>query len=287
MDNKIGIYYAYWEQNWDVDLIPYVSKVANLGFDILEVNSDVVVSMNPKARRKLKNEADKYGIELTYCVGLTKEYDISSNDVKIREKGIKYLKNTIKAIKKMGGSILGGIIYGVWGYEQIANKEKRLNNSIESMKEVIKVAEKEDVFCNIEVVNRFEQPLINTHQEAINYVEKVDSKNLKIMLDTFHMNIEEDSFKKAILNTGELLGHFHIGENNRKPPGRGRLPWQNILNSLNKINYTGHIIMEPFIQQGGEIGSDIKLFRDLKEDTDLDMAAQKALKFIKGKLNSC
>ena len=203
MNNKIGIYYAYWSKDWEVNLLQYVSKVSKLGFDVLEVNSDVVVNMKKKNRMKLKNMADKHGIELTYCVGLDEEYDISSENKDIRGKGINYLKNTIKIISELNGKILGGIIYGAWNKDVINDKEKSLKISMESMNEIIKVAERENVLCNIEVVNRFEQPLINTHQEAINYIKNIGSDNLKILLDTFHMNIEEDSFEKAIINTGD------------------------------------------------------------------------------------
>jgi D-psicose/D-tagatose/L-ribulose 3-epimerase len=66
------------------------------------------------------------------------------------------------------------------------------------------------------VVNRFEQFLLNTAAEAVAYVNEVGSTNLKILLDTYHMNIEEDSIAGAITTAGSLLGHLHIGENNRK-----------------------------------------------------------------------
>jgi D-psicose/D-tagatose/L-ribulose 3-epimerase len=152
------------------------------------------------------------------------------------------------------------------------------------MKEAIKVAEDNQVFFNMEVVNRFEQYLLNTCAEAIDYVEMVGSPNARVMLDTFHMNIEEDFLGDSILRAGDKLGHLHIGENNRMPPGYGHIPWTELASALRKINYTGYVVMEPFLMPGGQVGRDIKVFRDLSVGLDLDEEARKALLFMRGVL---
>jgi D-psicose/D-tagatose/L-ribulose 3-epimerase len=132
------------------------------------------------------------------------------------------------------------------------------------------------------VVNRFEQYLLNTSAEAVAYVKDVGSPNAKVMLDTFHINIEENYFSEAIMTAGEHLGHFHIGETNRMPPGYGRIPWTEVGSALRKINYKGNVVMEPFLMPGGEVGRDIKVFRDLSVGLDLDEEAGKALQFTRG-----
>ena len=97
--NKIGIYYAYWTHNWDVDFVPFVGKVKRLGFDILEVNSGTVTNMSNVERDRLKSAAQKAGIELTFCIGLTRDYDLASEDVSVRQKGIEFLKKQIRMMK--------------------------------------------------------------------------------------------------------------------------------------------------------------------------------------------
>ena len=98
------------------------------------------------------------------------------------------------------------------------------------------------------------------------------------------MNIEEDFAAQAILEAGDKLGHFHIGENNRKPPGYGHIPWTEIGAALRRINYQGYVVMEPFLMPGGQVGRDIKVFRDLSANLDLDQEARKALLFMRGVL---
>ncbi|MDD5675773.1 MAG: sugar phosphate isomerase/epimerase [Chitinivibrionales bacterium] len=286
--NKIGIYYAYWTHDWDADFIPYVKKVAKLGFDILEVNSGTVVNMGKSARQKLKDAACKEGIELTYCIGLSAEYDIASDNKTIRKNGINYLKKSAEMLKDMQGKKLSGIIYSSWPGNfdpKKISKEKAWENSVKSMREVAPLLEDYDVFFNVEVVNRFEQYLLNTCDEALAYVNQVGSPQVKVLLDTYHMNIEEDHIGAAIIAAGKHLGHLHIGENNRRPPGYGHIPWKEVGSALKKIKYNQAIVMEPFLMPGGEVGRDIRVFRDLRYGADLDKEAKKALNFIRKIVN--
>jgi D-psicose/D-tagatose/L-ribulose 3-epimerase len=285
--NKIGIYYAYWTREWDVDFVPFVEKVAGMGFDILEVNSGTVMNMSNAERDRLRNAAEEHKIDLTFCIGLAKRYDIAAEDSDTRRHGIEFLRNSAEMVKYMGAKQLGGIIYSSWPGrlpDSVFDKRPFVDRSVECMKVVIKTAEDCGVFFNVEVVNRFEQYMLNTAAEAVNYCERVGSDHCRIMLDAFHMNIEEDSIRDAIITAGKRLGHFHIGETNRKAPGRGRMPWEEIVGALREIGYDGAVVMEPFLQSGGEVGRVIRVFRDLDSGIDLDQEAKRALEFIRSKL---
>jgi len=285
--NKIGIYYAYWTHDWDADFHPFIDKAADLGFDVLEVNPGTIVHMTSEERQSLKAHADDKNIILSHCIGLPHQYDIASEDKAIRENGIVYLEKIAEAIGEMGGGNLSGIIYSSWPAtmpEGETDKRPYVERSVASMKKAIKVAEHNNVIFNMEVVNRFEQFIMNTCDEAIAYLEAVDSPNAKILLDTFHMNIEEDFIGEALQKAGDKLGHLHIGENNRMPPGYGHIPWTEVGAALRKINYRGYVVMEPFLMPGGEVGRDIKVFRDMSVGLELDDEAQKALMFIRGVL---
>jgi len=285
--NKIGIYYAYWTHEWDADFHPFIDKVADQGFDVLEVNAGTVGRMSSEERRALKAHADDRGIALSYCIGLPHEYDIAAEDSSVRANGIAYLQQMAQAIGEMGGGNMGGIIYSSWPGslpKGVTDRRPYLERSVTSMKEAIKAAEDNNVYFNMEVVNRFEQYLMNTAAEAVTYCTLVDSPNAKVMLDTFHMNIEEDFIGDAIIQTGEYLCHFHIGENNRMPPGYGHIPWTEIAFALRQIHYTGYVVMEPFVQPGGQVGEDIKIYRDLSVGMDMDEEARKALLFMRGVL---
>ena len=283
--NKIGIYYAYWTHDWDADFHPFIDRVAGLGFDVLEVNAGTVAEMTSEERRSLKAHADEKNLALSYCIGLPHQYDVASLDSSTHKQGVAYLQRLAGAIGEMGGGELGGIIYGAWPANLPAgqgDKRPYVERSIAGMREAIKAAQDNGVNFNVEVVNRFEQFILNTCAEAVEYVEAVDSPNAGILLDTFHMNIEENFIGEAILRAGDRLRHFHIGENNRKPPGYGHIPWTEVSAALRKIDYPGYVVMEPFLMPGGEVGRDIRVYRDLSRDMNLDEEARKALSFMRG-----
>ena len=219
---------------------------------------------------------------MTYSLGLDPAYDVSSPDEKIRLGGVDYLKRIVEQIGKMDGKLLSGVSYAGWGTPPYVLDDKRplLENSLKSMREIIKTAEDNGVVYCVEAVNRFEGCLINTAQEAIAYADEVGSKNIGILLDTYHMNIEENSIGDAIRLVGNRLTSFHTGENNRTAPGRGHLNWDEIFGALAEIGYKNRIVCEPFVMQGGEVGRDIHVFRDLIADTSEESIDREAAYII-------
>lgn len=107
---------------------------------------------------------------------------------------------------------------------------------------------------------------------------------MNILLDTFHMNIEEDNIPGAIRRAKNRLAQLHVGEGNRKLPGEGSLPWSEIGKALRDINFNKGIVMEPFLLMGGEVGKDIKVWRDLSNGAtaqEMNDRIAKSLQFLK------
>ncbi len=281
--NPIGIHFGYWTQYWSSDPLDFVTRAKKCGFDVLEVNAPKVTLMSKAERDKLKAAAADAGLTLTYSIGMTSDMDLVSEEPVVRKKGIAFLQDLSKAMNYMGGRVMAGINYSSWPRKLLPGEDKRVltDRAIAGVKEAIKAAEDNDVLFCVEVVNRFEQFMMNTAEEGVAFAERVGSPNCKILLDTFHMNIEEDSFRGSILDAGKWLGHFHLGESNRRPPGEGRLPWPEIFGALHEINYQGAVVMEPFLLPGGDVGRDISVFRDLLGNGDLDEKAARSVKFVR------
>jgi len=191
-------------------------------------------------------------------------------------------------MKHMAGAVMAGVNYSSWPRKLLPGDDKQVltDRAVEGVREAIKAAEDCGVLFCVEVVNRFEQFIMNTAAEGIAFAERVGSPNCKIHLDTFHMNIEEDSIGGAIVEAGAWLGHFHLGEPNRRPPGRGRMPWPEIFGALREIDYKDAVVMEPFLVPGGEVGRDISVFRDLLGKDDLDEEAATSVKFVQAGLSA-
>ena len=276
--NKIGIFMNFWVKNWDADHVKHIKKVSGLGFDILEFQAQALLDMDKSRMDEVRQAAKDNGIELTYSLGLNPKYDVASPDAKVREGGIEYLKRIVERIGYIEGKLLSGVNYAGWGSPDyiVDDKSEIVKHSIESVRQVIKTAEDYDVTYCVEVVNRFEGIVMNTAKEAIEYVKQIDSDKIGILLDTYHMNIEEGSIGDAIRSVGGYLKNFHTGENNRVVPGKGHLDWDEIFGALHDIDYQGRIVSEPFVQMGGEVGRDIKVWRDLVEDPSEELLDEEA-----------
>ncbi len=281
--NKLGIHYGSFVTNWGDDQRPLIKKVKALGFDLLEFGFAYLINMNSDERKAFGDEAREEGVALTLSMGLSPSQDIGSSDADYRKAGLKILTDTAKAMTEVGASDCSGIIHGAWNGKIDSYDEKSgyWKNSVITMKEAARVFENQNVHFNIEVVNRFENFLINTCDEALKYIDEVDSSNLGIHLDTFHMNIEEDSMVAPIINAGDKLRYFHIGENNRKFPGHGTMPWKTIFDTLKAADYKRPISMEPFVKPGGEVGSAVSLYRELMDLSHYEDDIRQSLKFVK------
>ncbi len=279
----VGIYYAYWTNDWDADFLPFVSKVKNLGYDQLEVHAAKLLERGSQYQERLKAEALDKGIILSYGIGMPHDRDLSSPDENIRLKGVAYMTDILKCIGRMGGGMIGGSTYCAWPKQLPKGEDKRtyVDQSRRSLEELVKVAEDNDVILNIEVLNRFEQFIFNTCAEALPVVKEIDSPNLGLLLDTFHMNIEEDSLPGAIRLAGPYMKALHAGETNRKPVGMGRQPWKEIRKALDDIHFDGPIVQEPFVMPGGEVGQDISVWRDIVETPDLDAMAKASAEYMR------
>ncbi|MHB8063557.1 MAG: D-psicose 3-epimerase [Ruminiclostridium sp.] len=282
---KFGTLFAYWTNEWKGDYSFYARKVSELGFDILEISAGQLLTMSNQEIDELKALTKELGITITSNIGPAKDKDIASKDPAIRKAGIESLTDIMKSMDRLDSRALVGVLYSFWPSDFTdLDKEAIWARGVISVKELAKTAEALGIDYCLEVVNRFETNILNTSEEAVQYCKDVDSKNVKMLLDTFHMNIEEDNFGDAIRLAGDYLGHLHVGEGNRKVPGKGHLPWTEIGQALKDINYDKGIVMEPFVHAGGQVGKDIKVWRDLSSNADLikmDQDIKDSLNFLK------
>ena len=279
---KYGIYYAYWEQEWASDYIPYIEKVAKLGFDFLEIACTPINGYTDRQLKDIRQAAKDNGIFLTAGHGPAPSQNLASADPAVVRNAKEFFTTLLKNLEKLDIHTIGGGIYSYWpvDYSKPIDKAGDWARSVENVREIGKIAGDCGVDYCLEVLNRFEGYLLNTAEEGVQFVKEVGLPSVKVMLDTFHMNIEEDSMGDAIRSAKGLLGHFHTGEANRRVPGRGRMPWREIGNALQDIGYDGLVCMEPFVRMGGQVGSDIKVWRDISRGADIAQLDREAAESV-------
>jgi len=283
---KYGIYFAYWEKYWAADYRKYVSRVKELGFDTLEISCGGLKNMSDSECLELKKLAADEGVMLTAGYGPRADENLASSDPAVVENAIRFFTGMLKKLELMEIHTIGGGLYSYWpvDFSRPVDKEADWARSVKNVRTVAHIAGECGVNYCLEVLNRYEGYLLNTAEEGVRFVEQVDEPAVKVMLDTFHMNIEEDSMVAAIETAGKHLGHFHVGENNRRVPGKGNFAWNEIGGALRRIHYDGSVVMEPFVLNGGEVGQEIRVWRDLSRNADqarLDADARQSVAFLR------
>ncbi len=129
----------------------------------------------------------------------------------------------------------------------ISHKEKRkvLSKSFSVLNRLANRSKEHEIDLLLEPLNRYSTPYCSNLEDALFVI--TNCKNLGIMLDTYHMNIEEDSFEDTILKSKGFLNHLHLADNNRKMPGFGHIDFEKIIATLKGISYSGTTSFEPNI----------------------------------------
>lgn len=288
---KFGMGHAYWGTTWQCDLEKYkrvAEKLSGFGFDMLEVTADHIYHMNETELNELDAIGRNYGLTFSTNSGPAKQYDLSSPEPEVRRNGLEYFKEIIKKMSIIHSPVLAGAIYSFWPTDFVeTDKKAAWERSIPMLREVGAVADGLGIECALEVLNRNETYILTDCQEAIAYCEAIGKKSINILLDTYHMNIEEDDMCNAIRKAGSMLGHFHVGEANRKLPGMNEtINWEAVGQALRDIDYKKGVVMEPFLKQGGEVGRDCRVWRDLSNGADektLDEYLKNSLRYLKSK----
>lgn len=248
----------YSISNWiygDEPLETNFKRLSKFGYDGIELKGEPSEYDVDNVKKLLK----KYNLKVLSIAGMypwpTAGRDLSNPDPKIRERAIKYLRDTIDFAVKISAPLIIVVPSAVGKAKPVENPqdeeswEKSLKQewiySIDSVKKASKFAEVKEVYLAIEPINRYETFLVNNAQQAIDYVKEVDSKYVKVHLDTFHMNIEENNIADAIKKTGNLLINLHIADSNRQAVGNGHIDFKLIIKTLLEINYKGALALEP------------------------------------------
>ena len=161
-------------------------------------------------------------------------------DPDIRKKAIERIKSHVRLAKTLDALLIIGLIRG------IRTKEMTVEQSDEWLCEALRELAREDpaVKLVIEPINRYETNIINTVGSGLKMLEKVDMRNVGLLLDTFHMNIEEPSMERSIREAGEHIFHFHVADSNRWYPGAGHIDFAKLINTLRELDYKGFVSAE-------------------------------------------
>jgi D-psicose/D-tagatose/L-ribulose 3-epimerase len=254
-------------------------KLVAAGFDMIELPLEVIDGFDyGEAAAVIKD----FGLGVSTCAAMGPDRDLIHEDETIRENGKTYIRHCIEATQTLGASNLVGPIYSAVGrtWQSTADERRRDTDLlVGQLKGLADYAADHGVVMGIEPLNRFETSFINLATQVVEVVDRVDSPGCRIMLDTFHMNIEETHMGDAIRTAGPRLVHLHTCENDRGAPGTGHVPWNDVAQALRDINFDGPVVIESFTAKVKSIARAAAIWRPLAPTQDA--IAVDGLKFLR------
>jgi sugar phosphate isomerase/epimerase len=251
-----------------------LDRLHRFGYDGIEISGEPTRYDPDEVRRLL----DQYELE---CWGgvtiMTEGRDLVHPDKYVRIGTIAYMKDCIRMIRALKGTIFCIVPSTVGKVKPLASPAEEWQWVVEGLKEVAEFAQENDVVPGVEPLNRFETYLINRHDQAMQLADEV-GHGLRVVLDAFHINIEEKDPIGAIKAVGSRMLDFHVADNNRRPAGQGKYNWSEVLSAMKESGYRGHLTAEfvlPMDRTPLAVSAE-------KHESDMDFTAAD-LKFIQDK----
>lgn len=298
--NRVGFHSCYFIGTpLENNLFKIAELIYNFGGNAIECTPKEILIMEKRKRHKFRKYLEKLDLELIVGAGRSYETDPSIPLEVNQKKSLDFAKSMLKNLYEWGCHKWAGLIHAHWPnkpdrYISYEDKCTYLQTSANNIRQFIELADEYDVTLCFEAVNRFEDFLLNTSKEAISYCNLIGHPRAKILLDTFHMNIEEENIIKATSDTvkNNKLGHFHVGECNRNMVGltSSRQDWKSIINALISNGYKGTIIQEPFLIPFTEFSHKVSLWRELRSEFSWDKYYSNVyigINYIKELVNNC
>ena len=264
---------------YEYDVLSTLRFVHSCGGQALELMPAHLNALDKQQLRDLKDLIGNWGVDLICGAGRTPQTDASSPDPQIREASYQASVSILTQLHWLGASKWDGLVHAAWpghpkGVLTIEEKQAILQRSQQEMQRILPLADAYGIDLCFEVVNRFEHYLLNSAQEGIEFCKTLCHPRAKILLDIFHMNIEEDDMAASVAKAIQsgYLAHFHISEANRSVPGTvpTHIDWSAIFRSLTENGYSGSIILEPFINTGIPFTENSCIWRDLSGGADFN-----------------
>jgi D-psicose/D-tagatose/L-ribulose 3-epimerase len=285
--NAIGIISMFYARPFTREHFPALARAKAAGADVIEL---LVPEPGELDLAEARRAAEDAGLSIVLAARVSLSRDLASRDEDAHKAGVAYLKSCIDTAVALGATIVGGPLYGaplVFAGRAPApvepqERKRRIDAVVKGLAAAASRAADAGVVLGVEALNRFETDIANTAGHAIEIVDRVGSPAVGVMLDTFHMNMEEFDLPAAIRRTGDRLVHFQANENNRGFVGSGHIDWPGIARALNDVDYRGPIVLEPFRRDDERAGVTLAQWRAPTRDEDTELSA--SIAYLKGAL---
>ncbi len=273
---KIGVISMTYDRPITAAHIPLFARMRATGMDFCELLVPEPGEIDPAEAGKAARDA---GLSIVLAARVNVERDLASDNEAARAGGVAYLRRCVDVAVACGADLVGGPLYGTplvfagrpprpFDADQRAERVARV---VDGLQQAGAYAAEHGVRLAVEPLNRFETDFCNTGRQAVDLVRQVGSSAVGVMLDTFHMNMEENDMVESIRHAAPHLMHFQANENHRGYLGTGHLDWPSICRALFDIDYAGVITLEPFRRTDHSLSVPLAQWKPPAYDEDDDL----------------
>lgn len=279
LDVKFGVSTWLWTSPFSKDTLTLLPKIKSYGYDVVEipVEDPSLIDIKEVKRALADNE-----LEAVICGAFGTSRDLTNEDPSFHKTSFDYLNQCFEIAVGLDAKFVAGPMYSAVGKARLVSPEQKKiewDRAVTNLRIVCANARKFGLDIALETLNRFETDMINTCEELMHLIKDINEPEAKVILDGFHMNIEERNPEAAIKLAGEKLIHFQVSENYRGTPGTGTTPWDAYKRGLEAINYTGVVSIESFTPEVKELAGAVCIWKPLVPSQD--GFAKEGLEFLK------
>ena len=265
---KLGVTTWLWTSPFSSSTVALFPKIKQMGYDAVEIPVEDPALINTKTVKKALQDS---GLDPIICGAFGPGRDLTHEDPSFHKTSFDYIQQCFDISAELGAKFVAGPMYSAVGKARLVSPEQKKvewDRAVKNLQKVCQMAEKSGQEIALEALNRFETDLINTTEDLMQLIADINHSAAKVLLDGFHMNIEEPDIEKAILAAGDKLIHVQVSENYRGTPGTGQTRWEDYKRGLEKVNYQGTVTIESFTPEIKELAGAVCIWRPLAESQD-------------------
>jgi len=273
LGNPIGIISMFYARPFGREHFALFARIKRAGCDFIEL---LVPEPGELDLKETQAALKDNGLGVVLAARVNNTRDLASADDAAHRAGMDYLDECVRVAVGLGTALVGGPLYGapmVFAGRAPApvsedERARKIDRVVAGLRRAGKTAADAGVRLAIEPLNRFETDIANTTGHALALAEAAGSPAIGVMLDTFHMNMEDPSIPEAIRRAGPRMFHFQANENNRGFVGSGHIDWPSVARALVAVGYQGPITLEPFRRDDERPGVPLAQWRAPQKDED-------------------
>jgi D-psicose/D-tagatose/L-ribulose 3-epimerase len=278
---RIGANLWIWESPITDSVIGELApRVADLGFDVIELPVEEPGAWDPSLAAEAIAGA---GLGASVCCVMPPGRDLAVADSEVAAQTQDYLRHCVEVATQVGSGTVAGPMYSavgrLWHLDE-AERSKTLALVAERLRPIAEFAGERGVKLAVEPLNRYETSLVNTVEQALALIEALDHSAGGLLLDTFHLNIEEKRPAEAARRASGQIAHVHACGTDRGAPGMDSFDWPEFLAALDEAGYRGPLCIESFTSSNEVIATAASIWRPLAESPDA--LARDGLRFFRG-----